>query len=161
MRETDKIFHLAIPCKDLDETADFYQKLGCKVARRYDDRVTFNFFGDQVVCHLSPEKIDPTRKCIPAISALLFWIKQHLRKPSNLQRKTTWHFSRRKWCGLGAGKRNIGHFSSKIPPTTCSNLNITMMKAWCINQSHSMLKACDAAFSGKSRIACFAIWARR
>ena len=29
-------------------------KLGCKLARRYDDRITLDFFGDQVVCHLTP-----------------------------------------------------------------------------------------------------------
>ncbi len=58
MRKTNKVFHLAIPCKDLDETVEFYEKLGCQLARRYDDRVTFDFFGDQVVCHLSPENID-------------------------------------------------------------------------------------------------------
>ncbi|MFC0560014.1 VOC family protein [Halalkalibacter alkalisediminis] len=65
MRDTNKIFHLAIPCKDLDETVVFYEKLGCKLARRYDDRVTFNFFGDQVVCHLSPENIDLSPKMYP------------------------------------------------------------------------------------------------
>ena len=37
---------------------DFYvTKLGCKLARRYDDRITLDFFGDQVVCHLAPERI--------------------------------------------------------------------------------------------------------
>src|SRR5699024_9510427 len=56
MRE-NKIFHLAIPCKDLDETVDFYEKMGGTLARRYDDRVTFDFFGDQLVCHLSPDHI--------------------------------------------------------------------------------------------------------
>ncbi|RLL43729.1 glyoxalase [Oceanobacillus piezotolerans] len=65
MRETNKVFHLAIPCKDLDETVDFYEKLGCKLARRYDDRVTFDFFGDQVVCHLSPDNIDDEPKMYP------------------------------------------------------------------------------------------------
>ena len=29
-------------------------KLGCKLARRYDDRITLDFFGDQLVCHLTP-----------------------------------------------------------------------------------------------------------
>jgi extradiol dioxygenase family protein len=54
MRESRDVFHLAIPAYDLDETVDFYvTKLGCKLARRYDDRVTFDFFGDQLVCHLS------------------------------------------------------------------------------------------------------------
>src|SRR5699024_2588932 len=57
MRE-NKIFHLAIPCKDLDETVDFYEKMGCKLARRYDDRATFDLHVDQLVCHLSSEHID-------------------------------------------------------------------------------------------------------
>lgn len=52
----DSIFHLAIPCQDIDEGKDFYVKgLGCELARRYEDRITLNFFGDQVVCHLSDE----------------------------------------------------------------------------------------------------------
>ena len=54
MRERNDVFHLAIPVYDLDETVGFYvTKLGCKLARRYDDRVTIDFFGDQLVCHLS------------------------------------------------------------------------------------------------------------
>ncbi|WP_332632823.1 VOC family protein [Halalkalibacter flavus] len=65
MRETNKLFHLAIPCKELDETVEFYEKLGCKLARRYDDRVTFNFFGDQLVCHLNPNDIDLSPKMYP------------------------------------------------------------------------------------------------
>ena len=36
MREQKNAFHLAIPCKDLDETLDFYVfQLGCKLAKRY------------------------------------------------------------------------------------------------------------------------------
>jgi uncharacterized protein len=55
MRTTFDVFHLAIPVHDLDEAQEFYvTKLGCKLARRYDDRITLDFFGDQVVCHLSP-----------------------------------------------------------------------------------------------------------
>lgn len=55
MRESRDVFHLAIPVFDLDETVSFYVgQLGCKLARRYDDRVTLDFFGDQLVCHLSP-----------------------------------------------------------------------------------------------------------
>ncbi|MGH9019943.1 MAG: VOC family protein [Acidimicrobiales bacterium] len=54
MREARDVFHLAIPVFDLDETFDFYvATLGCKLARRYDDRVTLDFFGDQLVCHLT------------------------------------------------------------------------------------------------------------
>ena len=55
MRTTSDVFHLAIPTHDLDEAQEFYvTKLGCKLARRYDDRITLDFFGDQVVCHLTP-----------------------------------------------------------------------------------------------------------
>src|SRR5579859_4883472 len=54
MRTTDDVFHLAIPVHDLDEAQHFYvTQLGCKLARRYPDRSTLDFFGDQVVCHLS------------------------------------------------------------------------------------------------------------
>jgi uncharacterized protein len=72
MRETNKVFHLAIPCKNLDETAEFYQNLGCRLARRYDDRVTFDFFGDQVVCHLSPDNIDQEPKMYPRHFGITF-----------------------------------------------------------------------------------------
>jgi extradiol dioxygenase family protein len=55
MRTTHDVFHLAIPVYDLDETQHFYvTQLGCKLARRYEDRITLDFFGDQVVCHLTP-----------------------------------------------------------------------------------------------------------
>jgi extradiol dioxygenase family protein len=54
MREPADVFHLAIPARDLDEAQAFYvDGLGCHLARRYPDRLTLNFFGDQVVCHLS------------------------------------------------------------------------------------------------------------
>ncbi|MBB6453251.1 hypothetical protein HNQ94_001699 [Salirhabdus euzebyi] len=72
MRETNKVFHLAIPCKDLDETVEFYESLGCRNARRYDDRVTFDFFGDQVVCHLHPDEIDEKPKMYPRHFGLTF-----------------------------------------------------------------------------------------
>ena len=61
MRESRDVFHLAIPAYDLDATVAFYvTKLGCKLARRYEDRVTFDFFGDQLVCHLSDGPAEPT-----------------------------------------------------------------------------------------------------
>lgn len=65
MRDSDNVFHLAIPAKDLDEMFDFYvTKLGCKLARRYNDRITLDFFGDQIVCHLSKDW-DPNPKMYP------------------------------------------------------------------------------------------------
>lgn len=54
MRKRSNAFHLAIPARDLDEAEGFYvQGLGCHLARRYEDRITLDFFGDQLVCHLS------------------------------------------------------------------------------------------------------------
>jgi len=61
MRESRDVFHLAIPSFDLDETVAFYvTKLGSKLARRYDDRVTLDFFGDQLVCHLTEAPAERT-----------------------------------------------------------------------------------------------------
>jgi uncharacterized protein len=66
MRTASDVFHLAIPAHDLDAAQDFYvTKLGCKLARRYDDRITVDFFGDQVVCHLTPGEPAPPASLYP------------------------------------------------------------------------------------------------
>jgi extradiol dioxygenase family protein len=58
MRNHENAFHLAIPCKDLEAAEEFYVNvLGCLRARKYSDRVTLNFFGDQVVCHLAADAV--------------------------------------------------------------------------------------------------------
>lgn len=54
MRSTHDLFHLAIPAYDLEQAREFYvTQLGCKLARSYADRITLDFFGDQLVCHLT------------------------------------------------------------------------------------------------------------
>jgi hypothetical protein len=54
MRHERDVFHLAIPVHDLDAAREFYVGgLGCKLARTYPDRITLDFFGDQLVCHLT------------------------------------------------------------------------------------------------------------
>ncbi len=60
MLEGDHIFHLAIPSHDLERAEEFYiEGMGAEKARRYDDRLTMNFFGDQIVCHKTDaEEID-------------------------------------------------------------------------------------------------------
>lgn len=61
MRSTEDVFHLAIPAYDLAATERFYvDGLGCKLARRYPDRITLDFFGDQVVCHLTDPPEHPS-----------------------------------------------------------------------------------------------------
>jgi extradiol dioxygenase family protein len=59
VRDGGDVFHLAIPAYDLAESEHFYvDLLGCKLARRYQDRITLDFFGDQVVCHLTDRPAD-------------------------------------------------------------------------------------------------------
>lgn len=49
-------FHLAFPVSDIDETLTFYRDvLGCKTGRSSEKWIDFDFWGHQVVAHLSPE----------------------------------------------------------------------------------------------------------
>jgi len=57
------VFHLAIPALDLEG------------ARRYPDRITLNFFGDQVVCHLS-DRVDTTPELYPRHFGITFRDRQ-------------------------------------------------------------------------------------
>jgi extradiol dioxygenase family protein len=51
-------FHLAFPVHDLVLARQFYGGLlGCSEGRSADDWVDFNFFGHQIVAHLSPNDI--------------------------------------------------------------------------------------------------------
>jgi hypothetical protein len=54
-------FHLAFPVNDLAEARHFYGTvLGCAEGRSSDDWVDFDFFGHQIVAHLSPETARPS-----------------------------------------------------------------------------------------------------
>jgi len=47
-------FHLAFPVRDLSEARDFYGRLlGCREGRSAAEWVDFDFFGHQIVAHLS------------------------------------------------------------------------------------------------------------
>lgn len=49
-------FHLAFPVRDLSEARAFYGNLlGCPEGRSSDDWVDFDFFGHQIVAHLSAD----------------------------------------------------------------------------------------------------------
>ena len=81
MRNSQDVFHLAIPCKDVEECIEFYETImGCKLCRQYDDRATFNFFGDQLVCHLAPNKIDKDPKPYPRHFGVTFYEESHFKK---------------------------------------------------------------------------------
>ena len=48
------IYHIAIPCESVAKAIEFYgKKLACGIVRENEARVTFNFFGMQLVCHVS------------------------------------------------------------------------------------------------------------
>jgi extradiol dioxygenase family protein len=50
-------FHLAFPVRDLAAARAFYgQLLGCREGRSSDEWVDFDFFGHQIVTHLSPSQ---------------------------------------------------------------------------------------------------------
>lgn len=77
MRDAHNVFHLAIPCKDLDEAFEFYvTQLGCKLAARHDDRIAIDFFGDQLLCHLSPEQVETRPQLYPRHFGITFRERQ-------------------------------------------------------------------------------------
>jgi extradiol dioxygenase family protein len=50
-------FHLAFPVRDLSEARAFYgELLGCPEGRSSEEWVDFDFFGHQIVAHLSPNE---------------------------------------------------------------------------------------------------------
>lgn len=50
-------FHLAFPVADLTATEHFYVGLlGCRIGRRAEKWIDFDFFGHQISAHLRPEE---------------------------------------------------------------------------------------------------------
>lgn len=51
-------FHLAFPVRDLEEARSFYGGLlGCSEGRSSPEWIDFNFYGHQIVAHLSPAEV--------------------------------------------------------------------------------------------------------
>jgi len=52
-------FHLAFPVDDLDAAREFYGKtLGCRTGRSNEAWQDFDFYGHQIVAHLTPPSYD-------------------------------------------------------------------------------------------------------
>ena len=99
-------FHLAIPVTDLEESKKFYHNLlGAKIGRFSDTWIDFDFFGHQLVCHLSPNSIseilnpvDQEDVPVPHYGVVLDWnqfgamIKQLEEKKINFFIKPTIRF---------------------------------------------------------------------
>lgn len=86
MRSQLDVFHLSIPTHDLNDARRFYvEGLGCTLARRYADRITLNFFGDQVVCHLC-DHIDPAPQLYPRHFGVTFRDRRDWERLLNMAR---------------------------------------------------------------------------
>ena len=55
--QTQPLFHLAFPVRDLAEARRFYgELLGCPEGRSSDAWIDFDFHGHQIVAHLAPQE---------------------------------------------------------------------------------------------------------
>ena len=80
------VFHLAYTVSDLDSARSFYGGiLGCQEGRSSDSWIDFNFFGHQLVCHLSQSKtieitnpVDNHDVPVPHFGLVLEWDAFHL-----------------------------------------------------------------------------------
>ena len=76
-----KPFHLAIPVNDLESAKKFYHGLlGCDIGRSSSEWIDFNFFGHQLVCHLSnglsseiTNLVDSNNIPVPHFGLVLSW----------------------------------------------------------------------------------------
>ena len=73
-------FHLAIPVDCLDKARNFYgSKLGFEEGRSDDHWIDYNFFGHQLVCHISElnksnnNEVDGKNVPIPHFGIILEW----------------------------------------------------------------------------------------
>lgn len=79
-------FHLAFPVNDLKEAHEFYvDVLGCTTGRTSDTWIDFNFWGHQVVAHLTSEpnplaitnQVDGKHVPAPHFGVVLEWNAWH------------------------------------------------------------------------------------
>lgn len=68
------IAHVAVPCRNLEETARWYAEvLGAQPVRILKDRVTFSFGGVlQLVCHLERRALEDNPRAYPRHHGLTF-----------------------------------------------------------------------------------------
>jgi uncharacterized protein len=71
--ENKLIFHLAIPINDIAKAKDFYcEGLGCKIGRETAHAMILNFYGHQVVAHMTHESLTPQKGIYPRHFGLVF-----------------------------------------------------------------------------------------
>lgn len=72
------IFHLAIPIKDITQAKQFYvDGLGCQVGRETDRAIILNFYGHQLVGHMTEEALAPQNSIYPRHFGIIFPTQQN------------------------------------------------------------------------------------
>lgn len=66
------IFHLAIPINDIGKAKTFYTGLGCQVGRETSQAMILNFYGHQVVAHMTKEPLLSQNGIYPRHFGLIF-----------------------------------------------------------------------------------------
>jgi hypothetical protein len=67
------IFHLAIPINDIAVAKAFYgDGLGCAIGRENKDAVIFNFYGHQLVAHMTDEPLVRQKHIYPRHFGIVF-----------------------------------------------------------------------------------------
>jgi extradiol dioxygenase family protein len=67
------LFHLAIPINSITEAKNFYHSgLGCEIGRENAQAIIFNFYGNQVVAHMTREPLTPQKGIYPRHFGLIF-----------------------------------------------------------------------------------------
>jgi uncharacterized protein len=70
------IFHLAIPINDIALAKIFYvEGLGCSIGRENSQAVIFDFYGHQLVAHVTEEKLTPQQSIYPRHFGIVFGLK--------------------------------------------------------------------------------------
>ena len=59
------IFHLTIPINNIRQAKQFYGDLGCKVGRENKSAVIFDFYGTQLVAHVTKETLTRPKGIYP------------------------------------------------------------------------------------------------
>ena len=68
-----QLFHLAIPITDTEQAKAFYGKaLGCDIGRENIGAVIFNFYGNQLVAHMTREPLKPQKGVYPRHFGMTF-----------------------------------------------------------------------------------------
>lgn len=92
-----KKFHLAIPTNNIELLKDFYQKLGASFGRESKQFLIINFFGHQVVAHLSPNEITSAPEMYPRHFGLVIDSKEELENIYQLAKKNDLKFFEEKF----------------------------------------------------------------